>query len=246
MSGLLPLQRSEIDCQELIPILFYKTQPHHAVELSLLLRVLKIPYRLRPSEEYNNISLIKILDPNGNNPIMYDENNEMYLSEQSAIIEYLLDTYDINYKISFPRGTKEYYTAKQFHGLQSRYTAAITTLGKLRPSNALLSDFQKVVEEGLSMLENALNDRLPGMDLNSMTIIGKRSSYVDILFLCWIFVFVNGRSPGPFTKAYPLVHCWWMRLLGSKVVQNVFSLCIPAKDKKEQETVVQIDETPQV
>ncbi|KAI1310648.1 hypothetical protein F5Y03DRAFT_403031 [Xylaria venustula] len=221
MADLSSLQGSEIDRHRIVPILFYKTQAHHAVELSLILRVLKVPYRLRTSPEQDNISLIKTLDPNCNNPIMYDENNDLYLSDQSAIIDYLLETYD-------------------FHGLQSRYTAAVETLTKLRPGNALLHDFQEVVEDGLSMLENVLTDRLPRMNLDAMTIMGKTSSYVDILFLCWIFVFVNGRSPEPFTRSYPLVHKWWTRLVGSKVVNNVFALCVPAKERKEERTTAQV------
>jgi glutathione S-transferase len=47
-------------------------------------------------------------------PAIYDPNRDLTLWESGAIIEYLIEVYDQDQKLSFPAGSKEAYLAKQW------------------------------------------------------------------------------------------------------------------------------------
>ncbi|KAH8156115.1 hypothetical protein CIB48_g12131, partial [Xylaria polymorpha] len=54
------------------------------------------------------------VNPNGRMPAIHDPNTELTLWESGAIVEYLVETYDKDNKISFPRGSNESYLTKQW------------------------------------------------------------------------------------------------------------------------------------
>jgi len=54
------------------------------------------------------------INPNGRVPSIQDPNTGTTLWESGAIIEYLVETYDKQHKISFAPGSKEYYETKQW------------------------------------------------------------------------------------------------------------------------------------
>ena len=52
-------------------------------------------------------------------PALIDhENNDFTIWESAAIIQYLVDRYDKDHKLSFPIGTDEYYVVQQWVAFQ--------------------------------------------------------------------------------------------------------------------------------
>lgn len=54
------------------------------------------------------------INPNGRLPALVDPNTGIAIWESGAIIEYLIEQYDKSQTLSFERGSKEYYEAKQY------------------------------------------------------------------------------------------------------------------------------------
>jgi glutathione S-transferase len=87
----------------------------NAWKVAMILEELNLPYthkmiefpdmKKEPDESIN---------PNGRVPSIQDPNTGTTLWESGAIIEYLVETYDKQHKISFALGSKEYYETKQW------------------------------------------------------------------------------------------------------------------------------------
>jgi glutathione S-transferase len=93
----------------------YTAQTPNGIKVSMLLEELGLKY------ETTAISLAKNtqkepwfleINPNGRIPAMTDtftDGTPIRLFESGSILQYLVDRYDTEHKVSYPRGTKEYY-----------------------------------------------------------------------------------------------------------------------------------------
>lgn len=92
---------------------------HHAgpnpKKVRMILEELSIPYEVKFLEfpEMKQPPFLSV-NPNGRVPAIVDPNTNVKLWESSAIIEYLVETYDKHRKISFIPHSSEYYQAKQW------------------------------------------------------------------------------------------------------------------------------------
>src|SRR4051812_39387587 len=75
-------------------------------ELGLPHEVISVPWADIKKPEYTAIN------PNGRIPSIQDPNTGITLWESGAIIEYLIDKYDTDHKLSFEPGTNEAYHTK--------------------------------------------------------------------------------------------------------------------------------------
>jgi glutathione S-transferase len=60
----------------------------------------------------SNTTQFLAINPNGRIPALTDsftDGQKINLFESGSIMQYLVDRYDTEYKISFPKGTREYY-----------------------------------------------------------------------------------------------------------------------------------------
>lgn len=103
------------------PLILYgnKKWVPNPVKVMLVLAVLDIPYEVVNIDwdEAENPAFV-VINPNSRIPALTDPNNSISggftIWESGAIIEYLVDRYDKNNKISFETGSDDYYRAKQW------------------------------------------------------------------------------------------------------------------------------------
>jgi len=83
------------------------------------------------------------INPNGRLPAIHDPNTNITLWESGAIMEYLIEHYDTQHRLSFARGTPEYYHAKQWLFFQTTgqgpYYGQAAWFIKYHPENCQVS-----------------------------------------------------------------------------------------------------------
>lgn len=96
-------------------IKLYTAATPNGFKITILLELLKLDYYVRPvnlsANEQKQDWYLKF-DPNGRIPSLtyVDENGEpTHVNESAAILIYIADKFDKDYKYSFPHGSKEYY-----------------------------------------------------------------------------------------------------------------------------------------
>jgi glutathione S-transferase len=93
----------------------YTTQTPNGIKISITLEELGIPYKVTKIDISKNTQKepwFLEINPNGRIPALTDtfpDGNTIRLFESGSIQQYLVDQYDKDYKISYPRGTREYY-----------------------------------------------------------------------------------------------------------------------------------------
>ena len=96
-------------------ITLYTAQTPNGIKISMTLEELGLPYEVRKvdfgKKEQKEPWFLEV-NPNGRIPALTDTWNgteTIRLFESGSIMQYLVDKYDTQHKISYPRGTREYY-----------------------------------------------------------------------------------------------------------------------------------------
>jgi glutathione S-transferase len=93
----------------------YTTQTPNGIKISITLEELGLPYTVHKIDISKNTQKepwFLEINPNGRIPALTDtftDGEKIRLFESGSIQQYLVDQYDKDYKISYPRGTREYY-----------------------------------------------------------------------------------------------------------------------------------------
>jgi glutathione S-transferase len=93
----------------------YTTQTPNGIKISITLEELSLPYTVHKIDISKNTQKepwFLEINPNGRIPALTDRftDGEMIrLFESGSIQQYLVERYDTEYKISYPRGTREYW-----------------------------------------------------------------------------------------------------------------------------------------
>ncbi|CAA9958775.1 glutathione s-transferase protein [Pyrenophora teres f. maculata] len=96
-------------------ITLYTTQTPNGIKISITLEELGIPYKVQKIEISKNTQKedwFLAINPNGRIPALTDtftDGKQINLFESGSIMQYLVDRYDTEHKISFPRGSREWY-----------------------------------------------------------------------------------------------------------------------------------------
>jgi len=124
------------------------------------------------------------LNPNGRIPTIIDhDNGDFVLWESNSIIKYLIETYDKENKLQFPRGTKEYFLVDQWMTFQvsgqGPYYGQVTWFKLMHPENvpSALERYRKEVIRVLSVLDGVL--------ANQKFLVGNRLTAADFVFFPW-------------------------------------------------------------
>jgi glutathione S-transferase len=81
----------------------------------MLAEEIGLPYDLKDIQ-FSDLKGAEFLavNPNGRMPAIHDPNEDFTIWESGAILEYLIEKYDTERKVSFAPGSKEAYLAKQW------------------------------------------------------------------------------------------------------------------------------------
>lgn len=95
---------------------------HHQQKIAIVLEILGIQYENKflsfDTAEQKADDFTKV-NPNGRIPAIVDhDNGDFALWESGAIVQYLVDRYDKEHKISYAPGTKEYALVSQWIAFQ--------------------------------------------------------------------------------------------------------------------------------
>ena len=91
----------------------YTSQTPNGIKISITLAELGLPYKAQKIDMSTNEQKspwFTTINPNGRIPALTDthtDGNEIHIFESGSIMQYLVETYDTEYKISYPRGSRE-------------------------------------------------------------------------------------------------------------------------------------------
>jgi glutathione S-transferase len=173
------------------PITVYGTGPSaNPLKVAIILEELSIPYTVDPIP-WSDIKKPAYLaiNPNGRLPAIQDPNTNISLWESGAIIEYLVEKYDTEHKLSFAAGTVEYFHAKQWLYFQTSgqgpYFGQLGWFKLFSPEQITLAidRYAKEVARVTGVLEGWLEKQESKTD--GPWLVGGRISYADLSFVTW-------------------------------------------------------------
>ncbi|KAF8449669.1 glutathione S-transferase GstA [Terfezia claveryi] len=101
--------------QEAPDITLYTAQTPNGIKISMALEELGLPYKtvaIDITKDTQKEPWFLSINPNGRIPALTDtftDGGPIHLFESGSILQYLVDRYDPTHKLSYPRGTREYY-----------------------------------------------------------------------------------------------------------------------------------------
>ncbi|KKO98495.1 URE2 [Trichoderma harzianum] len=187
----------------------------------IILQELELPYTL----VYETPATIKSapytdVNPNGRVPAIRDPNTGITLWESGAIIEYLIENYDTEQKISHGSQSPEKWLEKQFLYFQvsgqGPYFGQYTWFARLHHEQ-LPSAKERYLNE-IKRVIGVLNTILEGKNY----LVGEKATYADLSFITWALIGQNAvESTGvDLDKEAPNYVAWMKRLLDRPAVQK--------------------------
>ena len=94
-------------------ITLYTGQSPNGIKISIILAELNLPYTTRKIDMTTNeqkSDWFTAINPNGRIPALTDthsDGKEIRVFESGSIMQYLVDRYDTEHKISYPHGSRE-------------------------------------------------------------------------------------------------------------------------------------------
>lgn len=147
------------------------------------------------------------INPNGRVPAIEDPNTGITLWESGAILEYLVETYDKDNKISFAAGSQDYFLAKQWLHFQMSgqgpYFGQAVWFTRYHPEK-IQSAQDRYINE-IRRVSGVLNRSLADKEF----LVGNKFSYVDLAFIPWFRI--TALFNIDLEKDFPNVSAWLKR-----------------------------------
>ena len=168
------------------------------------------------------------INPNGRLPAIHDPNTNLTLWESGAIVEYLVEKYDTERKISFTPGSDESYLAKtwlhfQMSG-QGPYYGQASWFTKFHKEQ-LPSAIDRYVAE-MNRVSGVLNDVLAQRPAGNdgPWLVGNKFSYADLVFVPWQVVITMVVAKEQFdNEKFEHLNAWLERMKQREAVKKALS-----------------------
>ncbi|KAF2266171.1 glutathione S-transferas-like protein [Lojkania enalia] len=167
------------------------------------------------------------VNPNGRMPAIYDPNTDLTLWESGAILEYLIERYDKDQKLSFAPGSNESYLAKQWLFFQvsgqGPYYGQAVWFKKFHHEQlpSAIERYCKEIHRVTGVLEGHLAKNKVQGNSDGPWLVGDRISYADLSFVSWQVIGTK-KVPEYFNPdEYPHVKEWIDKMMSRKAIQSV-------------------------
>lgn len=196
-------------------------------KVAILLEELGIPYEAIavPLSDVKKPEYTAV-NPNGRLPTIYDPNTDIKVWESGAILEYLIEKYDKDYKFSFPPGTAESYHAKQFLFFQvsgqGPYYGQAAWFKNFHPEKlpSAIERYVKEINRVTAVLEKHLSEQKVPDGSDGPWLVGNKYSFADIAWISWQRLVTKIHSVEEYNPDdYPHVKAWLDKLLARPAVQ---------------------------
>ncbi|KAK7910892.1 glutathione S-transferase [Apiospora marii] len=204
----------------------YTTQTPNGIKISILLEELGLKYQTTAVEITKNTQKI---NPNGRIPALTDtleDGQTVKLFESGSIMQYLVDRYDKDHRVSYPYGSREHWEVNNWLFWQ---------MGGLGPMQGQLAHFNRYAPEkiqyGIDRYRNETR-RLYGVmetqlqKSRSGYLVGDRCTVADIS--CWGWVAAAAGS-GVNIAEFPALKEWRDKLLARPAVEKGRNVPSPHK-----------------
>ncbi|KAI1660539.1 glutathione S-transferase [Daldinia decipiens] len=196
------------------------------LKIHIILEELDIPFehKIIVWEEMKKEPFINI-NPNGRVPAIEDPNTGITLWESGAIIEYIIDNYDKEHKLSYGTSPEKYliqqWIAFQISGQGPYYGQAVWFYRfhheKLQSA---IDRYVKEIERVRSVLDMHLSKSSSGW------LVGGKMTVADLSWIMWeqIATFFIGLMDINLEGKYPHYDIWYKKLLERPTVQKVLAI----------------------
>ncbi|RYP03917.1 hypothetical protein DL764_004793 [Monosporascus ibericus] len=201
------------------PITLYSLQHGpNPWKVALVLEELGIPYK----SEFLEFKAVKqepytLINPNGRLPAIEDPNTGFTLWESGAILEYLIEQYDKDHKISYAEAP-ERYLAKQWLFFQvsgqGPYYGQAIWFTRYHPEK-LPSAMKRYVDE-VHRVTGVLDKALEKGDW----LVGDKCTYADLSFFAWQCRVPKVAGEDIYEK-FPRVGAWMKRMESRPAVRKI-------------------------
>ncbi|KAF2873125.1 glutathione S-transferas-like protein [Massariosphaeria phaeospora] len=223
---------------EIKPIKIWGVGGPNPPKVAMIVKELGIPHEIVPIS-FPDLKKPEYLaiNPNGRMPAIQDPNSGLTLWESGAIIEYLVERYDKDHKLSFPAGTNEAYLAKQWLFFQASgqgpYYGQAAWFIKLHPEKlpSAIERYTKEIERITAVLEGHLaqEKEKSGAGSSGPWLVGGRISYADVAFLSWQVIIQSVVKEGFDQSKFPLVDEWVKKMQKREVIEEVMDAAMQGR-----------------
>lgn len=209
------------------PITIYGKHGPNPPKVRMLCDELSIPYTLVDTQfsELKQPEFLAI-NPNGRMPAIHDPNTSLTLWESGAILEYLVETYDTEHKLSFVPGSNDAHLAKQWLYFQASgqgpYYGQAVWFTKYHPEQieSAKERYYREIERVTGVLDKHLSSQEKGTD--GPWLVGGKFSYADLAFVPWQVLTTNGLLEGKLdVSEYKEAKGWLERLTKREAIAKV-------------------------
>ncbi|KAK0708666.1 glutathione S-transferase [Lasiosphaeris hirsuta] len=209
---------------DLLPIKVYGKGGPNPPKIAIIVEELGLPHEIVfvPFSDVKKPEYLAI-NPNGRLPAIQDPNTGLTLWESGAIIEYLVDRYDVDHKISFPAGSNESYHTKQWLYFQvsgqGPYYGQAAWFLNFHPEKlpSAIERYLKEIQRVQGVLEGHLKKQqdLYGKEAGGPWLVGNKYTYADFSFLPWQAALTKALPADVYTLSeveFPVLKDWLARI----------------------------------
>ncbi|VUC25379.1 unnamed protein product [Clonostachys rosea] len=185
------------------------------IKVLIILEELGIPYEKIIVENPKEDWYTKI-NPNGRVPTIIDPNTDLTLWESGAIVEYLVETYDKEGKLTVTDAKDKWHLKQYLHfqmSGQGPYYGQAVWFHRFHPEDvpSAKTRYEEQVTRVLGVLDNILKDK--------EYLVANKLTYADLVFVPWNAIVTAAQVVGPnfkekyeVEKKYPNFLAWHERI----------------------------------
>jgi len=215
------------------PITLYTSQTPNGVKITIILEELGLPYNVHTIELGKNTQKepwFLEINPNGRIPALTDasfsDGKPIHLFESGSIMQYLVQQYDKDHKLSFPPGTREAYEVNNWLFFQN------AGVGPMQgQANHFTRYAPEKIQYGVDRYQNetrrlyrVLDTHLK--DSNKEYLVGNKCTIADIAHYGWV---AAAAWAGVDIGEFPVLKAWEDRMAARPAVVKGRDLPYPSK-----------------